>query len=337
MHILVNDFIGGVLDRGIPLYVRNLIYGLREEGFRVTVVRAPAAFRKLPRSAFYAVSVMMEQLVLPIVGRVRRADMTIYPYNTMAIADMLSRRGRIVVHDLELLNRSRFSPQRLYCSVIYAALKRRAYPVFTIANLIREKIAARDILGAAPITLLPNTFYVFEDLLREVTPAMPGARSLLLCTGSTENKDLASLVSAHLPTALADGFRVSILGLHKKNDAALLAPLRAYLDSGQLRLCGQLSDAEVAGEYLSHQITWVHSRREGFGRCLVEGRLAGRPVVCSAIPEFLSLRDDGVHFYEDAAEFHGLIARMAQTRGELPRYTGYPYRQLLRDAVAAGL
>jgi len=28
LHILINDFIGGVLDRGIPLYVRNLIDGL---------------------------------------------------------------------------------------------------------------------------------------------------------------------------------------------------------------------------------------------------------------------------------------------------------------------
>ena len=35
MHILINDFIGGALDRGIPLYVRNLIDGLRGEGLRV--------------------------------------------------------------------------------------------------------------------------------------------------------------------------------------------------------------------------------------------------------------------------------------------------------------
>ena len=49
MHILVNDFIGGVLDRGIPLYVRNLVDGLREEEFRVTVIRAPGYCRKMPR------------------------------------------------------------------------------------------------------------------------------------------------------------------------------------------------------------------------------------------------------------------------------------------------
>ena len=46
MHILINDFIGGALDRGIPLYVRNLIDGLQQEGFDVAVVRAPAWCRK---------------------------------------------------------------------------------------------------------------------------------------------------------------------------------------------------------------------------------------------------------------------------------------------------
>jgi hypothetical protein len=49
MHVLINDFIGGVLDRGMPLYVRNLIDGMREDGFRVSVVRAPRFCRKLPR------------------------------------------------------------------------------------------------------------------------------------------------------------------------------------------------------------------------------------------------------------------------------------------------
>ena len=337
MHVLVNDFIGGVLDRGIPLYVRNLVQGLRDEGVRVTVVRAPSFFRKIPRGAFYMISVLMEQLVLPVIGFILRADVTIYPYNTMAIADMLSRRGRIVVHDLELLNRSHFSPARLYCSVCYAAIRRLAYPVFTIADLIQKKILERGIFGQAPIRLLPNTFYIFEDLIRANAPAAVVEKSILLCTGSTENKDLASLVSEYLPAALFQGFRVSILGLHKKSDAAILDTLRSFLTSGQIKLCGQLSDEEVAREYLTHQIVWVHSRREGFGRCVVEGRLAGRPVVCSAIPEFVTLKDNGVFLYESAAEFGELIAKLTGTHNILPDYAGYPYRQMLRNTVRAAL
>jgi len=64
VHILINDFIGGALDRGIPLYVRNLIEGLGEEGIRVSIVRAPRICRKLPRALFYAIAVMVEQFAL---------------------------------------------------------------------------------------------------------------------------------------------------------------------------------------------------------------------------------------------------------------------------------
>lgn len=35
-----------MLDRGIPLYVRNLIDGLKEEGCLVSVVRAPSLCRQ---------------------------------------------------------------------------------------------------------------------------------------------------------------------------------------------------------------------------------------------------------------------------------------------------
>ena len=77
MHILVNDFIGGVLDRGIPLYVRNLIEGLQEESFRVSVVRAPALCRKLPRNVFYMLAVAVEQTLLPLIGLVLRSDLTL--------------------------------------------------------------------------------------------------------------------------------------------------------------------------------------------------------------------------------------------------------------------
>lgn len=337
MHILVNDFIGGVLDRGIPLYVRNLIHGLREEGFRVSVVRAPAAFRLLPRGVFYIISVLMEQFVLPVIGVVLRADVTIYPYNSIAIADVVTGRGRMVVHDLEQLNKPRFAPARLYCSACYAVLRRFAYPVFTIAGLIQKKIIESGIFGQAPIKLLPNTFYVFEDLIRTNVPASVTDKSILLCTGSTQNKDLATAVSDYLPLALAQGFCVSILGLHKKNDLALLRPLESFLTSGRLRLCGQLSDAEVAREYLSHQIVWVHSLREGFGRGVVEGRLAGRPVVCTAIPEFLTLKDAAVFCYANSSEFAAVIARLPQPQSQTPNYTGYPYRQMLRDTLSKGL
>jgi glycosyltransferase involved in cell wall biosynthesis len=332
LKILINDFIGGVLDRGIPLYVRNLIEGLRAEGFDVRVARAPALCRALPRNVFYALAILVEQIALPVIGLLRRADLTLYPYNSVAIVDLLTRRGRIVVHDLEPLNRP-MSFSKAYYLLCYRALKWRNGPIFTISELTRQRLLKSDLFGAGPVTILPNTFYAFEDLLGTQAPLGNAGGSILLCTGSTANKDLETVVVDHLPRVLAKGIRVSIVGLHKATDAPRLSALNAFVASGQLRVCGRLSDAEVVRAYQSHTLVWVHSLREGFGRCVVEGRLAGRRVICSDIPEFTGLRDDGVFLYQDAAEFATLVERLMPLPAPAGRYQGYPYRELLRRAI----
>jgi len=336
LHILVNDFIGGVLDRGIPLYIRNLIEGLRQEGLRVSVVRAPAFCRKLPRSLFYLIAVVVEQTVLPLIGLAVRADRTLYPYNSVAVADLLTGRGRIVVHDLEQLNRP-LSPSKLYYLACYRAIKWLDRPVFTIAELTRRRLIESGRFGNGAITILPNTFYAFERLVRAAPQHRESKTSLLLCTGSTANKDLETVVAQYLPKVLAAGFRVAILGLHKASDAPRLAALDGFIRSGQLIVCGQLTDNEVAAQYRSHEIVWVHALREGFGRCVVEGRLAGSRVVATRIAEFVGLADADVHLYDTAGEFMALLDRLVRESAPIAPYTGYPYRELLRSAIRRGL
>ena len=159
MHILINDFIGGVLDRGIPLYVRNLIEGLKAEGVRVSVIRASPIFRRIPRNLFYSISCCVEQFVLPVAGLILRADVTLYPYNSIAIVDVLSGRGRIVVHDLEQLDRSQWSPSRIYYRTCYMVIRWLAYPVFTIADIVRNRIVASKTFGKAPIFISAATAF----------------------------------------------------------------------------------------------------------------------------------------------------------------------------------
>lgn len=334
MQILINDFIGGALDRGIPLYVRNLIDGLRAEGLRVRVVRAPTICRKLPRSVLYLIAVLVEQTLLPTIGFMLRADLTIYPYNSVAIIDLLTRRGRIVVHDLEQLNRP-LSFSKLYYLFCYRAVKWLNAPLFTISEITRQRLAQSGLFGSGPVTLLPNTFYAFERLAAAETPQR--STSILLCTGSTANKDLETVVAEYLPNALAQGHRVSILGLHKAADMAKLQPLAAFMASDRLRVCGRLSDEEVARAYRSHAIVWVHALREGFGRCVVEGRLAGARVLATDIAEFAELRDGDVYLYGNPARFFAELDRLVHTAGAAAPYTGYPYRELLRQAVDSAM
>jgi len=334
MRVLINDFIGGALDRGIPLYVRNLIEGLRDEALNVRVVRAPAIFRKLPRGVLYLIAVLVEQTLLPAIGVLLRADVTIYPYNSVAVIDLLTRRGRIVVHDLEQLNRPP-SFSKLYYLFCYRAVKWFNAPLFTISDITRQRLTQSGLFGGGPVTLLPNTFYAFERLAAAETPQR--RPSILLCTGSTANKDLETVVAEYLPSVLAKGHRVAILGLHKAADMAKLQPVAAFMTSGQLQVCGRLSDEQVARAYRAHAVVWVHSLREGFGRCVVEGRLAGAPVLATDIAEFAELRDSDVYLYNNPASFSAELDRLVHRTGPAAPYTGYPYRELLRRAVDSAM
>jgi hypothetical protein len=304
------------------------------------VVRAPGFCRKLPRSVFYLIATLFEQAVMPVIGLALRADLTLYPYNSVAIVDLLTKRGRIVVHDLEQLNR-RLSPSKLVYLGCYRALKYLHRPVYTIMALTRQRLLDSGLFAGCPIAILPVTFYAFEKLLDPEMAKHKAKASVLLCTGSNGNKDFDTVVSDYLPQVLAQGFRVSVVGLHKASDAARYASLGAFVASGQLRICGQLSDAEVARQYQTHEIVWVHSLREGFGRCVVEGRLAGARVLCSNIPEFKSqhdeLRDGDIYLYDSPADFMATLDRLSHAAAPAAPFMGYPYRAMLRHAVESGL
>jgi hypothetical protein len=80
----------------------------------------------------------------------------------------------------------------------------------------------------------------------------------------------------------------------------------------------------------------VHSLREGFGRCLVEGRLAGLRVICMDIPEFAWLRDGDVYLYRNADEFMTTLKELMHMDATVGRYRAYPYPELLRSAIRQG-
>ena len=291
--------------------MRNLIEGLRGEGLRVSVVRAPAFCRKLPRSVLYLFAVVVEQALLPAIGFWQRAHLTIYPYNSVAVIDLLTRRGRIVVHDLEQLNRP-LSFSKLYYLFCYRTVKWFNAPLFTISEITRQRLAQSGLFGNGPVTLLPNTFYA---LSASPLPRRRGAAIDLAVHRLNREQGPGNGLAEYLPAVLAQGFRVSILGLHKASDMAKLEPVAAFMASGQLHLCGLLSDSEVACAYRSHAIVWVHSLREGFGRCVVEGRLTGARVLASDIAEFAELRDSDVYLYNNPAVFLAELGRLARMTG----------------------
>jgi glycosyltransferase involved in cell wall biosynthesis len=333
MHVLINDFIGGYVTRGIPQFVGSLEIGLAEAGHRVSVVRAPRWFEHLPRPIAHAVAVAVEQAFVPIYGRAIGAEVVIYPYNSMAALDLRSGRGRIVVHDLELLSRAPASLNRLYAEWCYRAIRRRRHPIFTVSDSAKQSLAQCPFFEGSAIHVLPNAFYGFERSLRTVGPVTTRPRTALLCTGHTPNKELSRVASSLLPLILGRDVSVHVVGLHSAKGRGELSALREAAERGRLVIHDRLPDPELARLYAESTFVWVHSRSEGFGRPIVEGRLAGRPVICSDIPPFRALADRMVRHYTDADSFLDAIAWALEVRAENVPYDGFDYRAEFRAAI----
>ena len=124
-------------------------------------------------------------------------------------------------------------------------------------------------------------------------------------------KDYSGALRLFARSAALRGAELRVIGF---GDDAPLAARRVQRLPADVRrritLLPRLALKDLITEYLASDVVWVHSKKEGFGRCVVEGRLCGRPVVASDIGAFRKFASFGVHLYRrekfDAAMSHAL-------------------------------
>jgi glycosyltransferase involved in cell wall biosynthesis len=124
---------------------------------------------------------------------------------------------------------------------------------------------------------------------------------VLLCSGLGRNKDYGGALRLFARSHALRDAELHIVGFGR--DAYLARRrLERYPASVAKRVVvlPRLSLDELVTEYLASDLVWVHSQSEGFGRCVIEARLAGRPVVASNIGAFRRLMGPGVTLYRNS-------------------------------------
>ena len=191
------------------------------------------------------------------------------------------------------------------------------------------------------ITIIPNSFTALP--VDGASPASPVPRPrVTLVSGVGPNKAFAQAL-ALMAEAAADerlaglGFDVVGSGPEHARPTALSAAARARgLALPQITVHGLLPRAELDALIAGNAVTWAHSLAEGFGRVVVEGRAAGRPVVMSRLPVFRALSDQFTFSYRNTApaEFRQALRDALDASG-----VARPYRLVarLRAEAAAGL
>jgi hypothetical protein len=298
-RFLIFNFYGSVLQRGIPMYAENLRAALEQQGFVCREVRCPASLRKLPHPWLGLAFVLWEQLLMPVLTLAY--DRTIHPYNSISILGSVIGKSVLVVHDF--IPNSRRS---MNFSARYVRATQRIHAWFgrDVIYVSRSSERVGRMVKCFPRSrtfVFPNTFYCFMRALRPAQPVR--GEYVLLCTGSLTHKDLPGALELYRESGLCEKRPLRIMGIagHEETVDAFRAKY-PYL-APQITVLPQLGNAEVVDAYRTAAWVWVHSRHEGYGRCIAEAKLCACRVVASDIAPFREQWDETIFLYAGLERF----------------------------------
>jgi glycosyltransferase involved in cell wall biosynthesis len=292
-RFLIFNFFANILQRGIPIYAQNLRIALEQEGISCREVRCPLWLTHLPRSLLNLLFVMWEQIVTPLLGITYQK--VIYPYNSTSILDTLLNRSVLIVHDFipNAKNRNKFSARYIAATqCIHRALGRTViYASFSTQRIGR----LLKLFPKSKTFVFPNTFYEFINRLQSNSYIQ--GNYILLCTGWGKHKDLKGALELYRSSGLYLRRNLKILGI-----AGHQEEVEEFRDNfpevaGRIAVLPQLEDTEVIRAYKESAWVWVHSRREGYGRCVAEAKICGCRTVATDILPFREQQNGQVFLY----------------------------------------
>lgn len=335
-RVLVFNFFGGLMDRGIPLYTADVIACLKQVGFHPIELRCPGWLRPAPRAVRNLMFVMFEQLVAPVMRAVRGCALTVYPYNSAGMIDAALGRSVLVIHDLIGNDRTNARLAARYIRSTQAFHRRMRAPVCAASMHTLKHVRRLQAFDGCTIRLWTNPFYSFEAALAQhqgrASERQRAAPRILLCSGLGPNKDFRGALRLFAASEPLRDAELHVIGFGDDAHVAerwvrkLPEPVRR-----RINVLPRLTLQQVVSEYDASDFVWVHSLKEGFGRSVVEARLAGRPVVANDIGAFRRLKDEGVALYRKNS-FDSAVA-CALTGREPPRASTAGFHKPLEKAV----
>jgi Glycosyl transferases group 1 len=321
-RILVFNFFAGVMDRGIPLYARDIATCMRRVGLDVIELRCPRMLRRAPRPLRNLFFALFEQIVAPAVRLLRGCYSTIYPYNSAGVIDAMLGRSVLVVHDLIPNHRSDVRLAARYIRITQAVHRLLSRPICAASAHTLAELRRLPAFRRCALQLWANPFYAFETALGvRKAPAVresSSPRRVLLCSGMGRHKDYAGALKLFRRSQRLADAELRIVGFG--DDAALAMRRVARMPEqyrSRIRVLPRLTLHELVEEYTNADIVWVHSRKEGFGRCVAEALLSHQQVIASDIVAFRRLSGPALHLYRrngfDASIERAMSARAAST------------------------
>lgn len=334
-RVLIFNFFGGVMDRGIPMYAQEIAEAMRRAGIEAVELRCPTWLRRAPRPLRNALFVLFEQLVAPAARVLRGGAVTVYPYNSAGLIDAVLGKSVVVIHDFIGNGRANGALAARYIRYTQYVHRKLCRPVCAASEHTLRHLRNLPAYERCTLSLWSNPFYGFERVVAQTQAPQKrnGTRlRVLLCSGMGANKDFAGALQLFKSCAALADAELRIVGF---GDVAHLAQHRVDKLPRAVRerivVLPRLELHELVAEYVASDFVWVHSRKEGFGRCVVEAKLAARPVLASNINAFRRFRGPGVYLYT-ADRFEAVLSRLLGS-DVVPHFDASAYHSSIEAAV----
>lgn len=179
------------------------------------------------------------------------------------------KRTLLTIHDCIFLYQSSGFKRLLLKSVLLDLPVRHCALITTISESTRKDILRHTKCPPEKVLVIPNPV---NHHIRYVPRPFPATGPALLFIGNTPNKNLPRVIQA------LEGVpcRLQLVGVFSSETEALLK-----CSNIRYEIRVNLTDQEMADQYINTDIVLFPSTYEGFGLPVVEGQKAGRPVITS--------------------------------------------------------
>jgi glycosyltransferase involved in cell wall biosynthesis len=211
----------------------------------------------------------------------------------------------LTIHDCGFLSNNTGIKRKILKWLFLDMPVKRAALVNAISEFTRQEILRFTNCAADKVMVIPNPV---NDGIRFEKKTFNAIKPIILFIGTTCNKNLERVIPA-----LEDiSCHLRILGRPTTGQDQLLFKYR--LD---FSFVSNISESELADQYVETDIVLFPSTFEGFGLPILEGQKAGRVVITSNIEPMKSVAGDGAFFIDpyDINEIRNAIKKIIEDAG----------------------
>lgn len=346
------SLLGVRFDRGMGKYSETIIQALSDSMKDQLIIcidkrdRIPKHLHNIllkNNTRIYAVNIALpiaEQFVIPLLVKLFKVDIAIFPANTFPLWKPAGVKYISVIHDTMFMSKEsspliRQKVGKLYRKFIIASGINGIDLVISPSHSV-EKIL-KSIYPKIRVEIIPNSFNFSslmpnrdEEILNKLNLTKEGY--IYTITGTTYNKNLGFLLKAYNKlNAVYPEVKLVISGVPKKEVFKAYGDLIQSLKiSDKIIFTGYIEDSDICTLMKNSMAFVMLSKDEGFGRPVIEALWCGAVVLVSDIPVFREIGKDYVEYLDISNEFclaeffkeryHIAKKRKLEKSGEISEY-----------------